>query len=207
MGNPLIKICGIKDAVMGTAAVEAGANYVGIIFHPESPRHVELEEAIKIAQAILSAGGIPVAVFVNQSIIEMRSICEAVNIKSVQLHGNNARKNHHLLPSEYQRFYVPTELQNENDNLPHLDKDRDFILIDQIKSDRSKTINWKTFHYSLPFRWFLAGGLTSDNIQTAISILQPDGVDVSSGVELSAGNKDIGLIKKFIQAAGNQYAT
>lgn len=207
MGNHLIKICGIKNPNVATDAAKAGANYIGIVFHPASPRHVELEDAIKISDAIYSGGAIPIAVFVNQSDIEMQSICEATNIKTVQLHGNIARKNHRSLPEDYQRFYVLSECQKPADNLQHLNPYRDFILIDHARPGQGNSINWKKFRYSFPFRWFLAGGLTAINVQTAITILQPDGVDVSSGVESSPGNKDIALIKNFILAVGGHYAT
>lgn len=206
MVKHLIKICGIKDRDTATAAVKAGADYIGLIFHPESPRHVELKVAIKIAQAIHFAGAIPVAVFVNQTDIEMRSICEATQIKCVQLHGSLAQKNHHFLPDDYQRFYVQTELKNDDDHLHYLDKDRDFILIDQARSGQDPTTKWKKSSYSPSFRWFLAGGLTPINVQHALSILQPNGVDVSSGVESSVGNKDMALIQQFIATVENHDA-
>lgn len=196
MVKPIIKICGIKDAAMATLAVNAGANYIGILFHPDSPRYVELGEAIKIARATHEAGATPVAVFVNQSASEMHSICETTHITSIQLHGKIARKHHHLLPQDYQRIYA---LSEEQDNLDSLDQKRDFILIDHANPGQGQSINWTTFRYSLPFRWLLAGGLTSKNIKTA-KMLKPNGFDVSSGVESSMGCKDITLIQQFINA-------
>ena len=207
MNRPLIKICGIRDADTATFAVKSGADYVGLIFHPASPRHVNIADATKIAAAVRKAHAIPVAVFVDQDAADMLAICEITGIQTVQLHGNTARNDHHLLPAHYQRFYVQTEMQNLTDSLDALNRERDFILIDPPKTGTKKTIDWQTFHYSLPFRWFLAGGLTPKNVKQAIALLKPDGVDVASGVELSPGKKDLTLIKQFIKAAGDNHAT
>lgn len=204
MTKKLIKICGIHDPDIAVAAARAGANYIGIIFHSSSPRHVNIEQAVNVAEASRRSGATPVAVFVNQTDVEMRLICEATHIKTVQLHGEIARAHHHLLPDDYQRIYVSSESDN---NLHHLDKERDFILIDHREPGQGKSINWMKFQYHLPFRWFLAGGLTSVNVQHAIDVLQPDGVDVSSGVESSRGNKDISLIQQFIASVQGHYGS
>ncbi len=201
MTNPLIKICGIRDPDMATQAVAAGVHFIGILFHPLSLRQVDQRQAKKIAQATIKAGAIPVAVFVDHDADAMRHICELTHIKTVQLHGTTARTQHHLLPDDYQRIYVHTAPYSKTDDgLQHLAIDRDFILIDHSDSGQGKQINWQAFQYDLPFRWLLAGGLTPDNVMTAMHILQPHGVDVSSGVESSKANKDIFLIQQFIQS-------
>ena len=202
MANHIIKICGIRDPKMATQAATAGANLIGIIFHPSSPRHVSLDQAAAISHAATKAGAFPVAVFVNQTDFEMRRICEAADIQIVQLHGTIARAHHQLLPDEYQRIYVQTvldtgELQTD-DGLRYLDPNRDLILIDHPNPGQGNIINQLEFHYNLPFPWILAGGLSPSTVVAAINNLQPDGVDVSSGVESSRGNKNISLIQQFI---------
>jgi phosphoribosylanthranilate isomerase len=198
----LIKICGIRDPEMAAQAAIAGVDLIGIIFHPSSPRYVSLDQAAVISHAATKAGVVPVAVFVNNTNVEMCRICEATKIKTVQLHGTAARAHHHLLPDEYQRIYVQAvsnkgELQTDK-GLLYLDPDRDLVLIDHVDPGQGNKINWLAFHYDLPFPWLLAGGLTPSNVVAAINDLQPDGVDVSSGVESSKGNKDIFLIQRFI---------
>ncbi len=202
MANHIIKICGIRDAEMAKQTANAGANLIGIIFHPASPRYVNLEQATAISIAARNAGALPVAVFVNHTDVEMRNICESTNIDIVQLHGKIARAHHHLLPDTYQRIYVQNlsdkgEIQIES-GLEYLDSERDFVLIDHIVPGQGNRIQRKGFHYDLPFPWILAGGLSPSNVVAAINDLQPNGVDVSSGVESSKGNKDIFLIQKFI---------
>lgn len=204
MANHIIKICGIRDPDMATQAAIAGANLIGIIFHPSSPRYVSLDQAVAISNAATKAGAFPVAVFVNHTDIQMREICEATHIKIVQLHGEIARAHHHLLSDAYQRIYVQSvsdkgKLQTD-DGFNYLDPDRDFIMIDHPDPGKGNRINSQGFHYDLPFPWLLAGGLSPSTVAAAINELQPDGVDVSSGVELSRGNKDIFLIQQFIQS-------
>ena len=207
MANHIIKICGIRDPEIATQAALAGVNFIGIVFHPLSPRYVSLGQAATISNAASNAGALPVAVFVNHSNIEMRRICEAADIQIIQLHGATARAHHHLLPNKYQRIYVKTlsdkgELQTD-DGLRYLDPDRDFVLIDHAGPGQGNSINRLGFHYDLPFPWILAGGLSPSNVVDAINDLQPDGVDVSSGVESSKGNKDIYLIQRFVASVRN----
>jgi phosphoribosylanthranilate isomerase len=202
MVNPIIKICGIRDAEMAENAAKSGANLIGIVFHPSSLRHVSLEQAIAISNATRKAGASPVAVFVDQNDIEMRTICEAADIQIVQLHGRVARAHHHLLPNTYQRIYVLNNTEQRNDDgFQYLESTRDIILIDHDQPGHGKMNNFKDFRYSLPFPWIVAGGLNPSNVATLIDQLQPNGVDVSSGVEITKGQKDILLIQQFISAA------
>jgi len=202
MANHIIKICGIRDPGMAEQAANAGANLIGIVFHPLSPRYVSLEQAAAIAIAARNAGALPVAVFVNHTSVEIRCICEATHIHIVQLHGAMARAHHHLLPDKYQRIYVQSVSANgelpTDDGLRYLDSNRDLVLIDHQEPGQGNTINRRAFRYDLPFPWILAGGLSPSTVVAAINDLQPNGVDVSSGVESSKGNKDIFLIQKFV---------
>jgi phosphoribosylanthranilate isomerase len=205
MRNVIIKICGVRDPEMTEKIATAGANLIGIIFHPFSPRYVTFAQAKEIAYVAYQVGIQPVGVFVKHSHQDIQNICEETQINIVQLQGEKARSQHHLLPHKYQRIYVQNvsmtgEWINEK-GLEYLDPDRDVILIDHENSDEGNSINYSNFHYNLPFPWILSGGLTSSNVATAINTLKPTGVDVSSGVETSLGNKDIALIQQFISAA------
>ncbi len=198
----MIKICGVRDAEIARISAEAGAHLIGIVFHAHSPRYVNIDQAIAISSAAKNAGALPVAVFVNQTDIDMRAICEAADIQIVQLHGTPARAHHHLLPDEYQRIYVLNVAENgelvTDKGLQYLNPERDMILIDHHDPGEGKMINFTGFNYPFQFPWLLAGGLTPDNVATMVDALQPHGVDVSSGVEVSKGQKDISLIKQFI---------
>jgi phosphoribosylanthranilate isomerase len=204
MASHIIKICGIREPQMAEQAALAGADLIGVIFHPLSPRYVSLNKAIAISAALNKTQALPVAVFVNHTHTEMLHICKMTNIHIVQLHGITARAHHHLLPKEYQRIYVQNVSDNgrlqTDDGVKSLDSNRDFILVDHIQPGQGKIIDRSRLNYSLPFRWILAGGLSTSNVVDTIADVKPNGVDVSSGVESSKSHKDLFLIKQFIQS-------
>lgn len=209
MFNRIIKICGIRDAETARQSIAMGANLIGIVFHPSSPRYVNIEQAIEISNAIKKAGATPVAVFVNQTDVDMRHICEITNIQIIQLHGDTSRAHHHLLPDNYHRIYVlnvTDEGELKADKGFHfLNPLRDMILIDHPNPGEGKIMTHKNFHYPFQFPWLLAGGLTPHNVTQMINQFQPSGVDVSSGVERYKGVKDIFLIQQFITGVRNHY--
>lgn len=203
MPQPMIKICGITDPDMAERAVKLGAHFIGLIFHETSFRYVNINEAALIAHSIKKAGGMPVAVFVNHDKHAMEAICKATDIQVVQLHGALAREHHHKLPHHFKRIYVMHCDTNGEIVLDHgfnyLKPERDMVLIDHVKSGQGNMIPYQSLQYSFQFPWFIAGGLTPDNVTKIINTLQPNGVDVSSGVEIY-GKKDLSLIQQFIQA-------
>lgn len=203
MYKTLIKICGLRDRELAQQAAQAGAHFIGLVFHPDSKRFVSIKEAKQIATATRQSGAEPVAVFVNSNANEMHTICEETGIRIVQLHGMVARQQHRLLPDHYQRIYVlPVAADGSyDDRFNSCKAERDFLLFDHQYAGSGKTFNWKLFNYSGNFRWILAGGLTPDNVSVALTHLQPSGVDVSSGVENNSNEKDILLIKNFINRA------
>ncbi|NNM59759.1 MAG: phosphoribosylanthranilate isomerase [Legionellales bacterium] len=208
MNKPVIKICGVCDPKMAGEAARLGADFVGIIFHPQSRRFVKIEQTKAIAAAAKENGAIPVAVFVDHTADQMAEICIQSDIQTIQLHGSMARKQHSLLPADYQRIYVQAVssagvINNDADNgLLYCDPRRDYLLFDNVEAGKGRPFNWDAFKYSGHFRMGLAGGLTPDNVGLAIKKFQPALVDVSSGVENSSGEKDLRLIKDFIKAVG-----
>lgn len=206
MINLHIKICGIRHPAAAQQAILAGANYIGIVFHPSSKRYVAPSHAKKIAAVVRQHGATPVAIFVNHSAADMLAICKKTQIQTVQLHGELAKAQHVILPAHWQRIYV-LKVNSDGDvvdNLQHLsscDPKRDLLLFDHQHSGQGKTFNWQNFSCTHDFKWLLGGGLNTNNLPIALRQLQPDGIDVSSGVENAAGEKDIALIKQFIATA------
>ena len=213
MTKTLIKICGIRDPNIATFAAQAGADFIGIIFHPASKRFVEIDQAIKIAAAAKRAGAQPVGVFVDTNADSILKICQIARINIVQLHGHIARQQHHLLPPSFKRIYVQTVDQNGNilndkdGGLVYLDEDCDYVLFDNIQAGSGKTFDWAKFSYKGKMPWFFSGGLTIDNVGNAIQQFQPTAVDVSSGVEKTPGEKDQDLIYQFIDAVKSRNHT
>lgn len=208
MQKTLIKICGITDAATARAAVLSGVTFVGLVFDQRSPRNITISQASVIAQAIRKVDGIPVAVFVEQNATVMQNICEQLQINVVQLHGVVTRSTHHLLPSHYQRIYVvePDEADDKDDidslGLTSCQVERDFILFDNKKNGGAIEFNTHQLeHDYCAFRCGIAGGLNANNVESVIKKCKfsPYFIDVSSGVEIHTGVKDIAQIKIFIE--------
>jgi phosphoribosylanthranilate isomerase len=205
MTMPYIKICGIKDPKTAYYAIKFGAHYIGLIFHPPSPRYVDVYQAKKIAHVVKKHSGEPVGVFVNQTQNEIIEICEKTQLNIVQLHGNHARSACSYLPDHITRIYVlhisknGQILNDENLDYIQLNPTRDFLLFDNELHYQGQEINLnKVDLKKFKFNYFIAGGLNHLNVKQFIFSFQPFGIDVSSAVENARGKKDLCLIKKFI---------
>lgn len=210
MPSTLIKICGIKDPHTATIAAQYGADFIGMLFYHKSKRFIDINQAKKIAEATKAAGAIPVAVFVDTTADLIVNICDYVGINMVQLHGEQSREQHHLLPVDYARIYVqPVNDEGNIDNkdihfLRHLNRNRDFLLFDNIHGGSGKSFDWSKFNYDGKMSWFFSGGLSVNNVSDAIKQFNPTGVDVSSGVEKIIAEKDPELINHFINRVKQQ---
>jgi phosphoribosylanthranilate isomerase len=195
-----VKICGITDVETALEAVRAGADAIGFVF-AESKRKMTRENAKEIALK-LPPGVMKVGVFVNESKEVIESTVAEVGLEMVQLHGDE--------PPEFcNGFSVPVmkALSIETrDDLRKLDDFRcEYILLDSPKGKyrggNGTKFDWRIAQeIQSEKKIILAGGLTPDNVETAIRIVRPFMVDVSSGVE-TAGKKDIKKIAAFIEKA------
>lgn len=201
-----IKICGVRDPKMAKQAIELGADYVGIICYEQSKRYVQPQDRKAIVDAVKAVGGTLVLIFVDSNSSEMLSICEELDVNVVQLSGTISRQTHHELPEDIQRIYVlhvdeGGVIQPDIDQgLSKLMFTRYCVMYDGLHVGSGCSFRLDEFSNPSPMPFFLAGGLTSENIGNAINTVHPDVVDVSSGVESSPGVKDIKKIKAFIEA-------
>jgi len=171
-----IKICGITREEDAALAVELGADFLGFIFVPESPRYVTPERARAISG---SCSATTVGVFRGSTIDEIRRTAEIAGIDMVQLHGDL----HALDLPTIHAFHV-------KDVLPDTNTTADYILFD-TGGGTGRTFDWSllaTYARTKPF--FLAGGITPDNVADAIERTRPFAIDVASGVERAPGVKD-----------------
>lgn len=196
-----VKICGVTRVADAIASAEAGADFVGINFYPDSPRCVAPERAAEIVQA-LPKGVEAVGVFVNEPSERVNRIAEGAGLHLVQLHGAET-------PEEASRIRVPVikalRIKGVSDLAAAEAYKVDLFLID-TPSERwggsGKTGDWKIAAEACKrLRAFLAGGLTPENVADAVRTVSPYGVDVSSGVERSLGIKDRTKIAVFIERA------
>ena len=198
----LVKICGVTSAVDAAVAVDAGADMVGLIFYPPSPRHVTPGQAQAIV-AGLPPGMPAVGVFVNESFETIAGIARESGINRVQLHGNESPELCRRLPwpcIKTFRFNEHVQPELMPDYPVHA------FLIEgfhgELYGGGGVKADWRrvaTLHgYG---RIILAGGLTPDNVREAIATVSPYAVDVCSGVEDTPGRKDAAKVRAFVKSA------
>ena len=198
-----VKICGITSVADAQAAAGAGADLIGLMFYDKSPRHVTLETAAEIARSI-SPFVVKVGVFVNPTEeLVTRAIAEC-NLSLLQFHGEES-------PEFCTKFGVMSmkafRVRDAESLRALVDYNTDAWLLDAYSQGAlggtGEKFNWELAIEArkLGRPIFLAGGLTPDNVGDAVSLVQPFGVDVSSGVEISPGEKDPTKVKLFIERA------
>ena len=200
-----IKICGITNLSDALDAVRLGADALGFVFYPGSKRYIEPVKAKEIADS-LPPFVKKVGVFSNEKADVVREISGIVNLDLLQIHGDETPGYCDSLDSPYIKAF---RLKDANTLGEVNQYNTNYILFDTYSADEyggtGRAFDWDMLK-NHPFEnkyVILSGGLNPGNIKEAVNLLQPYAVDVSSGVEESPGKKDIGKIKKFIEAVRN----
>ena len=194
-----VKICGITQPQQSLAITQLGATALGFICVPSSPRYVSIEQ-INLATSHVPDHVDKIGVFANSTIFEIIKVVSSSSLTGVQLHGDETplfcEELRQVLPNIelIKAFRVRSWEQLET--TPNYTGCVDTLLLDayhpQLLGGTGKTLDWQvlqSFRPDLP--WFLAGGLTPDNLFTALTQIHPHGIDLSSGVERSPGDKDL----------------
>ena len=202
-----IKICGITKPEQGTAIVNMGATALGFICVQRSPRYIQPDQIRAIVEQ-LPVQVDRVGVFADAAIDEIVQVVKVANLSAVQLHGNET-----LLVCQQLREALPTteiiralrvqstqQLEMVNAYKGYVDT----LLLDAyhpgLLGGTGITLDWSTLNTFRPFcPWLLAGGLTPENVGEALQLASPDGIDLSSGVELAPGNKDLQKVANLFQ--------
>lgn len=207
----LVKICGINMPDALDAAVEAGADALGFVFFPPSPRHLGIEAASALAERV-GGRAAKVALTVDAEDALLAAIRDAVKPDMLQLHGQESPARVAAIRTRFGlpvMKALPVETRADLSAVSAYAQVADRILFD-ARPPREATrpgglgapFDWRILedlHLPLPFT--LSGGLDAGNVARAIRIARPGGVDVSSGVERAPGDKDPGKIGAFIRAA------
>lgn len=216
-----IKICGIKTLADAQAAVDAGADAIGLNFYEDSRRFVSTGDAAELAKT-LPDDVTKVGVFVNAAAERMNEIAASVGLDAIQLHGDEPPA---LLGELNKKIKIVRAKRWNEQGFEILANDLracleiggrrpDAVLVDATVTGQfggtGSTLPWAELKdYS---GWLgdtplvLAGGLSPENVAEAIRIVRPDGVDVASGVESSPGIKDHRKIQAFIEAARKAFS-
>jgi len=205
-----VKICGITKIEDAHFLAESKADFAGFVFHPGSSRHLSYEQAGLIAKELHSSiKKVALAVDPDDHLTEY--MIEAIAPDYIQLHGAESPERCTILKQKFDCKIIKALGIGSAAHLEaatNFDSCADFILLDALprpngpQGGTGHRFDWslvKNYKGTLP--WFLAGGLTPNNISKAVRATGATYVDVSSGVERQAGEKDRDKISRFIQAA------
>jgi phosphoribosylanthranilate isomerase len=205
-----IKICGITQIDQGRSIAELGATDLGFICVAASPRYVTLAQLAELVPP-LTAHANCVGVFADVDIAEILAVQVVAGFGSIQLHGQEslaycAELKKRLPDREIIKAWRVRSTSDLN-KIQAYSAVVDTLLLDAYHPDAlggtGHTLDWQAlldFQPAIP--WFLAGGLKPQNIAIALSQLHPQGIDLSSGVEVSPGVKDLDLVQALFTALG-----
>jgi phosphoribosylanthranilate isomerase len=213
-----VKICGLTNLDDARTAVAAGADYLGFIFYPPSKRAITWGAAQEIVAHLRAAENCPllVGVFVNETVAQMAAVLDQIGLDLAQLSGEEVpsfvgdrqsalfgRAYKALRPTSLAEAQAEAEWYVPPQRPAHLPA----LLIDTyhptLRGGTGATGDWTLsakLAQTVP-GLMLAGGLTADNIATAVRVVRPFAVDVASGIEVRPGKKDPDLLHRFVREA------
>ena len=209
--NVKIKICGIRDEEALKAAIDAGADFIGLVFFPRSPRHVDMDTAARLAARARGRVSV-VALTVDADDALLREIARRVSPDHLQLHGSETPERAYEISKIVESPIIKAFRIRDARDLQAAAAWRErmaFPLFDAwVDPERAEGLPGGTGHvfdWSLLEGWegdfMLAGGLTPENVAEAVRLTGAPMVDVSSGVEKARGVKDPDRIRAFVDAA------
>ena len=207
----LIKICGLSTAETLDAALDAGADMVGLVFFARSPRNVNLEQAGELARRVEGRAKI-VTLSVDPSDEELSAVIQAVRPDFVQLHGKETPER---VAKAKLMFGLPVikaigiSFAADLAKVSDFENVADWLLFDakpppgaDLPGGNGLSFDWNLLTpRPTPTKIMLSGGLSPSNVAEAVTRVRPDAIDVSSGVESGPGRKDPDLIRQFIAEA------
>lgn len=195
-----VKICGITRIEDAKAAIEAGADAIGLVFYEPSPRSVTIEQAAEIARSVPAFVTVT-ALFVNPDERYVQDVLEKVRIDLIQFHGDEDN----AFCCQFNRPFIKAQrVRQASDVVASCMRFPDAlaILLDAYKpgvpGGTGETFDWSLVPEELEKPIILAGGLGPDNVADAISRIAPYALDVSGGVEAQKGIKDASKIQAFL---------
>lgn len=207
-----IKLCGLSRAEDVAVAVEGGADAIGLVFYPPSPRHVTPEQAGRLLQGLppyITAVGL----FVNAGLEQVRETIGAAPISMLQFHGDETPEQCAEIAQAVRRPYMRAlRIRPEMTAADLLEFDRLYrasgplfsgLLLDtwsDAYGGTGKVFDWSLIPADIARQAVLSGGLNVQNVTDAVRSVRPHAVDVSSGIESAKGVKDAALMRAFIAA-------
>lgn len=200
-----VKICGVTRVEDALTAVEQGADAIGLVFYPPSPRYVSASQAAEIAQ-VLPAFVSVVGLFVDAPSADIEAVLSKVPIDLIQFHGNETPEQ----CRRYEKPYIKAIRVKTDTNLIQYQSDfsdAKALLLDTytegVPGGTGQVFDWNVIPKHMTKQLVLAGGLDANNVTQAIKLVKPYAVDVSGGVESAKGIKDAEKIAAFMRGVSD----
>ena len=206
----IFKICGLKNKESLICCEENHADFFGMIFYEKSPRNITFNEAEILINTSKKLRIKPVGVFVDHNIYDLKKIISSLGIKYIQLHGNEDQSYIDEIKKQFDVKIIKKISINNSKDLSIIDKfiNIEYLLFDykpdsnELPGGNSKSFDWNLLKgQKVKLPWFISGGINESNIKNIQNLLNPNGIDLSSGVEVSKGiksnSKINNLFKKF----------
>jgi len=198
-----VKVCGITQPSVAVAIAKTGVDSIGLVFYDKSPRHVTIDQAVAICNA-LPPFITTVGLFVNPTPEFLHQVCEQVPLDVVQFHGDENPEycRQHSPRPWFKALAMTPELDVTLTAKEYMRAGSQGILLDAYvqgaRGGTGKTFDWARVPQSDGVPYILAGGLQPENVAEAIAQTQPWAVDVSSGVETAPGIKCPQAVSRFV---------
>ena len=194
----IFKICGLKNQESLICCEKNNVNFFGMIFYKKSPRNISLESARGLVHLSQKLKIKPVGVFVNHNIIELKKIILSLGLKYIQLHGDENQTYINELKNEFKITIIKKFSLKKAEDVNKINdyNNLDYLLFDykpsknELPGGNSKAFDWTLLSgKKIRLPWFISGGINEMNIKNIQKLINPNGIDLSSGVEESMGIK------------------
>ena len=194
----IFKICGLKNKESVICCEKNNVDLFGMIFYEKSPRNISFKQAENLVNLSSDLKIKPVGVFVNHNINDLKKIILSLDLKYIQLHGDENQIYIDELKNEFAIKIIKKFSLKKKQDLNKINNfnNIDYLLFDykpeknELPGGNSKTFDWNLLKdKTIALPWFISGGINETNIKKIQKLINPNGIDLSSGVEQSKGIK------------------
>jgi len=204
----LFKICGLKEINSIECCERKNVDFFGMIFYEKSPRYITLKQAQELVDFSKNKNIKPVGVFVNENLETIKSFIKNLDLKIIQLHGSEndeyIKKIKHNADLEVIKSISIKD--KEDTKIINNYQENDYFLLDykpeknDLPGGNAKQFDWSLLSdLKINKPWFLSGGINKSNINKIKNYVNPNGIDLSSGVEESQGIKNVNMINNLLE--------
>ena len=204
----IFKICGLKNKDSLLCCEENNVDFFGMIFYEKSPRNITLNEAETLINTSKELRIRPVGVFVEHEINDLKKIISSLSLKHIQLHGSEDQLYIDEIKNQFDvKIIKKISINNSEDiNINNKFKNIDYLLFDykpdsdELPGGNAKSFDWNLLKdQKITIPWFISGGINETNVKNIQNLLNPNGIDLSSGVEVSKGIKSNSKINNLFK--------